>query len=696
MSYREIYQEAAEPVRERYMLCMERIAEIPQEAKALEGSLSDFFTKAAQLLLTAKNILERGADGSLFTRTLDKCRAENEALYAELSEAHYGESFANPDYAAEVLPETVAGPLCFLYSELYATIPFAFEERLFDVTIFAELLNEVYGLFRAAKDEGEALPCEALEETLRAFYHDYSEVFAEEEVRAKVDPRLDFFTKIVLESDLSEPTYLYRYGTYIGENEERLSAYLSTLPQEKIEAMARTYTEGYRIGFAVTGKDLSKKRYVLIEYPIGFERVVREAIAQFSEMGLTPVISREAVNSFTGLGKDPRGCYAKSLNRQYGFDHRNDKAYYLDKAFVERRLEALRTAFEQYKEYANLQAGPAVIETFGEADFSPVIKETAAKYTKQQNELNVRYASEAGRLTNEYIIGEERSFTIIAYPLPSIGERFSAIFDETVRINTLDYKRYQTMQQKLIDVLDTGERVRVVGRGANRTDITVSLYHLNDPAKETIFENCVADVNIPVGEVFTSPVLKGTTGLLHVTEVYLNGLKFIDLAITFEDGMIRDYTCANFEKEEDNRKYIYENVLMQHEALPIGEFAIGTNTTAYRMARDFDIAGKLPILIAEKTGPHFAVGDTCYSYEEDLVTYNPDGKAIVARDNEVSVLRKTDPEKAYLNCHTDITIPYDELSCITVLRADGTGADIIRDGLFVVPGTEELNEPLER
>ena len=61
--------------------------------------------------------------------------------------------------------------------------------------------------------------------------------------------------------------------------------------------------------------------------------------------------------------------------------------------------------------------------------------------------------------------------------------------------------------------------------------------------------------------------------------------------------------------------------------------------------------------IAEKTGPHFAVGDTCYSHEEDNISYNPDGKAIVARENEVSALRKTDMEKAYFGCHTDITIP---------------------------------------
>ena len=39
-------------------------------------------------------------------------------------------------------------------------------------------------------------------------------------------------------------------------------------------------------------------------------------------------------------------------------------------------------------------------------------------------------------------------------------------------------------------------------------------------------------------------------------------------------------------------------------------------------------------MIAEKMGPHFAVGDTCYSWAEDTPVYNPDGKEIIARDNE--------------------------------------------------------------
>ena len=114
------------------------------------------------------------------------------------------------------------------------------------------------------------------------------------------------------------------------------------------------------------------------------------------------------------------------------------------------------------------------------------------------------------------------------------------------------------------------------------------------------------------------------------------------------------------------------------------------------MGIEYGIQSKLPILIAEKTGPHFAVGDTCYSHAEDVVVHNPDGKEIIARSNECADLRDTDPDKAYFNCHTDITIPYDELDKIYVVAKDGTEYMVIDDGKFVVPGTEKLNEPLNK
>ena len=84
------------------------------------------------------------------------------------------------------------------------------------------------------------------------------------------------------------------------------------------------------------------------------------------------------------------------------------------------------------------------------------------------------------------------------------------------------------MQQKMIDVLDTGVQAHVLGANGNKTDLYITIPTLNNPEKETAFENCVADVNIPVGEVFTSPTLKGTTGKLHVSQVYLRDYNFLN------------------------------------------------------------------------------------------------------------------------------------------------------------------------
>lgn len=193
-----------------------------------------------------------------------------------------------------------------------------------------------------------------------------------------VDASRDFFTRIVMDSDLQDLKYLYYYGEPIGENEIRMAEYMNQLPQEKIQAMADTYTEGYRIGFITTGKDLSIKSTVNVEYAIGMERMVRAAIANFEKMGLKPTIYRNAFSSFRNRGNSKRGCYATSVNRQFDYDHKADKAVYLDKAFVERRLETLRTVYEDKKELAAGYAGPAVIEVFGETLFEPENKKLPA------------------------------------------------------------------------------------------------------------------------------------------------------------------------------------------------------------------------------------------------------------------------------------------------------------------------------
>ncbi len=679
---------------ERYELSIERIRHIVRETKQIDCHISkkyrDYFQKVSIFLTTLDRIFQKIQDGSLYELSLEELQKINYSLYEDILPDSYETSYANPAYAISVLGEDFGSLLCLLYTELRGNIVYTFEQRWFYLTTSLELFIEIYNLL-------EDKDCQA-EEIKNAIYYyvsDYSDVTIADRTAAMLDSSHEFAASIIQTANLNDLRYLYYFGEYISKNELETARHLNEMSEERITSMAATYTTGYQKGFTLYNIDLSQKSSVNIRYRLGFEQIVRKAIEQFAAMGLKPTIYRAAVSL---VHKNSRGIKvgydSTSPNQQYDYDHRLDEALIFDKALADRKLAQQRHAYEEMKELASLYAGPAVIEVFGETPFNPIAKPEAAEYTPKQQKIRREYQSAASLLSNEYIPGDEVSFTIIAYPIPEIGENYGAIFDETVKVNTLDTTEYEAIQTKIIAALDQGEYVTISGRNGNHTQLKVALPSLEHPDKQTNFENCLADVNIPLGEVFTSPQLEGTCGTLHITEVYLNELKYIDLSLEIKDGVITDYTCKNFENEEDNKKFIEQNLLYNHPTLPMGEFAIGTNTTAYAMGQHFNISHLLPILIAEKTGPHFAFGDTCFSHEEELKTYNPDGKQMMAKENTFSALRHTEPEKAYFNCHTDITIPYHELGDIIVHHPDGTTEAIIKNGCFVLPGTEALNEAL--
>ena len=702
MDYRTLLQEENDAVRERYQLSMERIKAMGTEE--MRQPYGSYFKKTAAFILQVGEVVRRrweeGGAGHA-DMDLKGLRRENHALYEDILPENYGESYANPDYAVSRLSDGMGQLLSFLYTEIRADIVYAFEMRLAHMTILSEVFLEVYNLFVLAWEEGREAPDkQAVKDALYWFVSDYTDLTVTWRVREGLDPGLSFAREIIMDSDLSSPGYLYQYGEYISDTELKVASFMNSLPQETIDRMADTYTEGYRKGFEVMGRDLSKKKTVVVEYQLGFERMIRKAVENFRAMGLEAVFYRAAVESVNRRPGGKRGYYGTSANRQYDYDHRYDSALYMGNGFKERRLSVLKAAYEEFKELASWCAGPALVETFGEAGFTPINKKTALALNGHQEELTVSYANESRQVVNQYMPGDETSFTIIAFPKPDIGPDFEDIFRETIRINTLDYGKYQRIQQHIIDALDQAGHVIITGRDDNETCMKVMLHPLHDRSRETNFENCVSDVNIPLGEVFTSPVLTGTEGLLHVRNVYVGDYQFKNLRMRFKDGRVTEFSCGNFEKDgaagdgsargeasqdeaAQGRALVKQVIMHNHEWLPLGEFAIGTNTAAYAMARKFGIGDKLPILIAEKMGPHFAVGDTCYSFAEDSPMYNPDGKEIIARDNEISLLRKE-----------DMTIPYSELGDIKAVGEDGQEVYIIRQGRFVLPGTDELNEAL--
>ena len=677
---------------ERYGLAFERIKQINSDCDILQDSFCEYFKRVSGFIIEMDK-LKHNIDTKCYENAaLEELQRVNTDLYKDVLDSTdaYDKSFANPSYACERLGLDYGRLLSFLYIEIRGMIVYAYEKRTAQMTAVAELFVEIYCMF----EQADRLPeYKSVLDCVYWYVSDYSDDMIEYRISEMLNPDYSFATDIIMNSDLNDLRYLYRFGEYITDNEIKTARYLNSLSQSEIESMAATFTEGYRIGFELGNKDISKKKTVNIRYCIGFERLVREEIKQFEKIGLKSTIYRAAADSINKKMHIKIGYVSTSPNKQMDYDHRFDNALYLDSQFVERKLGALKLAYEKNKTYAAEFGGPAVMEIFGEVPFEPVDKPECLRLDEKQQKLSVKYNNEASAIVNTYIKGEERSFTIIAYPIPEIGDNYEQIFNETVKINTLDYDKYKVIQQNIIEALDGADYVSVKGCNGNTTDMRVSIMPIADKTSQTVFENCLADVNIPLGEVFTSPVLKNTTGRLNVSQVYLNDLKFKNLTVEFRDGFVTGYNCDNFADEDKNKAFFKENVLYNHDTLPIGEFAIGTNTTAYVMANKYDIVYKLPILIVEKMGPHFAIGDTCYSRSEDIVVFNPNGKEIISRDNEVSLLRKTQPEKAYFNCHTDITIPYDEIGSISAIHSDGKEIKIIENGRFVLEGCEELNKP---
>ena len=678
---RKYYEKENEKVRDNYEDTLLTIREICDETKDYRKAderkeYYRFFNATGNFILKLADYEKKLDDDYFSTKTVEKLLKENNEFYDELLPKNYKDSYANPTCCVNILGDKFGQLLSHFYREYRQYITYAFYHKIFKMEEYNTLFIDVFNYVKNNRLEYE---------TSKELIARIERKVKTQEIILKLKENFDkdfrYFKDIVENTELSDLRYLFKYGHFITDNEIRTARYLLNYSEGKLKKLSNQITKAYINGFLREKKDISKKSTVKIFFNIGQERIIRQLIKGLKKHNLKILIN---------------GVSSTVVNKQYGYDHRFDDSLYLDEEYTSLAEKNTQEAFEECKGILSAFSGVIHFDRFGEPPFMPENKKECLKFTDEQQKLFQMYQNNIVRIQDKYMPRKEWSFTMISFPSPEIGESFERIFEDIWEVNMLDTERYELIQQKIIDVLDKANYVHVKGKKDNKTEIKVKMQEIRNPDKETNFRNCGADVNIPVGEVYTSPRLTGTNGVLHVEETYLNGLKFIDLKLTFKDGYIVDYICDNFDKHEDNKKYIEENLLFPHKTLPIGEFAIGTNTLAYVIAKRYNIISVLPILIIEKMGPHFAIGDTCFILEEDKPIFNKlDNKEVTARENEKTALRKTKMSEAYTYRHTDITLPYESIEFIAAITKNGEMADIIKDGKFVLEGTEELNKPFE-
>ena len=144
-------------------------------------------------------------------------------------------------------------------------------------------------------------------------------------------------------------------------------------------------------------------------------------------------------------------------------------------------------------------------------------------------------------------------------------------------------------QRRIVDFLATKQTVRVV---APETDLTMSVAGRR-------FINCDGKVNLPDGEVFTSPVEDSVHG--HITFTYpltTRGREVEDVRLWFDGGRVVKATAS---KNED---FLNKMLDTDEGSRRLGEFAFGTNTRMTRFTRNGHLDEKIAGTI------HLALGNS--------------------------------------------------------------------------------------
>jgi aminopeptidase len=164
-----------------------------------------------------------------------------------------------------------------------------------------------------------------------------------------------------------------------------------------------------------------------------------------------------------------------------------------------------------------------------------------------------------------------------------LDEMMDFFFGATLRDWAAESKRYHELQK----IFQAAETVHIVGID---TDLTFS-------TRGRIYEVADGHLNMPDGEIFTSPVDDSAEGVItfEFPGVYV-GQRVESIRLEFEEGKVAKATSRT------NENLLRELINMDEGANRIGEFGIGTNFDIQRFCYD--------ILYDEKIGGtiHLALG----------------------------------------------------------------------------------------
>lgn len=247
--------------------------------------------------------------------------------------------------------------------------------------------------------------------------------------------------------------------------------------------------------------------------------------------------------------------------------------------------------FENYKDFYSIRK-----QSFEKMDAYIAIRAE----TNEFNSVNVDQSiiSEVQKINSDSLTTRlSKKWVVLRWPTPASAQKAQMSFDDykdfCFDAMCVDYKKMDDAQTPLVELMNKTDKVKIVGPGTN----------LEFSIKGIPTIKCAGEYNIPDGEVFTAPTLTSTNGTIKFnTYSILQGKKWENIELTFENGQIVKATCDNQPEQELNKIFDQDK-----GARFVGEFSLGINNFIQKPVGE--------ILYDEKIGGsiHFTPGR---AYEE--------------------------------------------------------------------------------
>lgn len=232
---------------------------------------------------------------------------------------------------------------------------------------------------------------------------------------------------------------------------------------------------------------------------------------------------------------------------------------------------------------------------YDKADVFVVIEaqENVKYLSKVDAEKNMQYSKIASIMSHKIV---EKRWVMTNFPTHSFAQEAEMSLEEyedmLFNATLVDYQQMDRDMDKIIDIFDKADTVRIVGK---ETDLTFSI-----KGRKGI--KCSGATNIPDGEVFYAPITNSANGHIYYEFPAIRyGVQVDGIRLEFKDGKVVKATA------DKNEEFLNKILDSDEGARFLGEFGIGLNYGITKFIKN--------ILFDEKIGGtiHLAVGN---AYEE--------------------------------------------------------------------------------